>query len=263
MRLTGKMLRRLISEELDRSLLERLIREAEGDEKADEGGDEGSGDAADDLFGGGDEGGGDDAAADEGGDEGEGGDTSGEDTGGDDAAADEGGGEEGADDAEGDEEKDAEKEEKEKEPVKPTGPAGFEFDEEINQAMMGFEEKALQMGAAKGQVDPIDAIKKEGRVPSLSYLLFEAGEEEVQIDVPTFADDVARLISNYDTLIDMEQAIFTKAKDFLEQKYGAESAEELEDILSRKYQLEFENSDPEASEREVFAANAGTASGTA
>jgi len=258
MRLTGQMLRRLIAEELDRSLLERLIREAEGDEKADEGGGDEGGDAADELFGGGDEGGGDDAAADEGGGD-EGGDAEGDAAGGDDAAADEDK-EGGGDDAEGGEEKDAEKEE---EPVEPTGPAGFEFDDEINQAMMGFEEKALQMGAAQGQVDPVDAVKKEGRVPSLSYLLFEAGEEEVQFDVATFADDVARLISNYDTLIDMEQAIFTKAKDFLEQKYGAESAEELEDILSRKYQLEFENSDPEASEREVFAANAGTASGAA
>lgn len=256
MRLTGKMLRRLISEELDRSLLERLIREAEGDDAAaDEGGD-----AADELFGGGEDDaaaeGGDDAASEEGGAAaadaaatGEGGE---EDTGDEDVA-----------DAEGGEEKDAEKEEEKEEPVEPSGPAGFEFDEEINQAMMGFEEKALQMGAAKGEVDPVAAIKKEGRAPTLTYLLFEAGEEEVQFDVPTFADDVARLISNYDTLIDMEQAIFTKAKDFLDQKYGKEAAEELEDILSRKYQLEFETSDPEASEREVFAANAGTAGGGA
>lgn len=257
MRLTGQMLRRLIAEELDRSLLESLIREAEGDEKADEGGGDEGGGAADDLFGGGDEGGGDDAASDDSGDAGGG------DTGDGDAATDEDGEEDTGDETAPDDEKSAEKEEAEEEPVKPTGPAGFEFDDEINQAMMGFEEKALQMGAAKGQVDPVDAVKKEGRVPSLSYLLFEAGEEEVQFDVPTFADDVARLISNYDTLIDMEQAIFTKAKDFLEQKYGKESAEELEDILSRKYQLEFENSDPEASEREVFAANAGTASGAA
>lgn len=256
MRLTGKMLRRLISEELDRSLLERLIREAEGDDAAaDEGGD-----AADELFGGGEDDaaaeGSDDAASEEGGDDaadaaatGEGGE---EDTGDEDVA-----------DAEGGEEKDTEKEEEKEEPVEPSGPAGFEFDEEINQAMMGFEEKALQMGAAKGEVDPVAAIKKEGRAPTLTYLLFEAGEEEVQFDVPTFADDVARLISNYDTLIDMEQAIFTKAKDFLDQKYGKEAAEELEDILSRKYQLEFETSDPEASEREVFAANAGTAGGGA
>lgn len=260
MRLTGKMLRRLISEELDRSLLERLIREAEGDdEAADSGGDEGGGDAADDLFGsgdeggdkGGDEGGGDDAA--EGGDEAE--------SGGDDAATEEGGDDAAEGGDEGEEEK-PEKEDKE-EPVKPTGPAGFEFDEEINQAMMGFEEKALQMGAAKGEVDPIAAVKKEGRTPTLSYLLFEAEGDEVEFDVPTFADDVARLISNYDTLIDMEQAIFTKAKDFLEQKYGKEASEELEDILSRKYQLEFEQSDPEASEREVFAANTGSAGGTA
>lgn len=260
MRLTGKMLRRLIAEELDRSLLESLIREAEGDDAAAE---EGGDDAASDIFGGGDdaaadEGGGDDAAAEEGGDAAEGDDAA-ADEGGDDAAADEG----GEDEAASGDEKDDKKEEKKEKPVEPTGPAGFEFDEEINQAMMGFEEKALQMGAAKGEVDPVAAMKKEGRAPTLTYLLFEAGEEEVQFDVPTFADDVARLISNYDTLIDMEQAIFTKATDFLEQKYGKEAAEELQDILSRKYQLEFETSDPEASEREFFAANAGTAGGAA
>lgn len=248
MRLSGSMLRRLIAEELDRSLLERLIREAEGDEKADEGGDD-AGAAADALFGG-DEEGDTDAAADEGGD-----DASSDEGGGDDAAAEDDDEDAAGDDAgaEDGEEKKTDKEEDEEEPVEPTGPAGFEFDEEINQAMMGFEEKALQMGAAKGEVDPISAMKKEGRAHTLSYLLFEA-EEEVQFDVPTFADDVARLISNYDTLIDMEQAIFTKAKDFLEQKYGKDAAVELEDILSRKYQLEFEDSDPEASEREVFAA---------
>lgn len=259
MRLTGSMLRRLIAEELDRSLLERLIREAEGDEKADEGGD-----AADELFGGAEESGAEDKPADEG--SGEGGEDAGGDDTGDDAAAeggDEDAGDDTADDAEGGDEKGAEKEKDKKEPVKPTGPSGFEFDEEINQAMMGFEEKALQMGAAKGDVDPVSAVKKEGRAPTLTYLLFEAGEEEVQFDVPTFADDVARLIFNYDTLIDMEQAIFSKAKEFLEQKYGKDASDELEDILSRKYQLEFEKSDPEASEKEVFAAQAGPAGGAA
>lgn len=253
MRLTGKMLRRLIAEEIDRGLLESLIREAEGDDAAAE---EGGDDAAADEVGGDDA-----AAAEEGGDEAAGDDAAT----GDDAAADEGGGDDtgSEDDAADGEEKADEKGEKKEKSVEPTGPAGFEFDEEINQAMMGFEEKALQMGAAKGEVDPVAAMKKEGRAPSLAYLLFEADEEEVQFDVPTFADDVARLISNYDTLIDMEQAIFTKATDFLEQKYGKEAAEELQDILSRKYQLEFETSDPEASEREVFAANAGTAGSAA
>lgn len=257
MRLTGGMLRRLIAEELNKSFLERLIREAEDDEKSDAAPADAGGDAGDELFGGGDEA--DEAApADDDKDKEASADTSGDDSDSDTSSDDSG---DDTDEEKKDDEKDS-KDKEEKEPVKPTGPAGFEFDEEINQAMMGFEEKALQMGAAKGDVDPVSAIKKEGRIPSLSYLLFEA-EEEVQFDVPTFADDVARLIFNYDTLIDMEQAIFTKAKEFLDQKYGKDAADELEDILSRKYQLEFENSDPEASEREVFAATAGPAGGSA
>ena len=248
MRLTGSMLRRLIAEEIDRSLMTSLIREAEDEEKADSGGDKGADeDAADALFGA-DEGGedtGDDAPAD--------------DAGGDEAAPDAGEdtGEDADADAGDEEEKPAEEEKSEKKedekPPEPTGPAGFEFDEEINRAMMGFEEKALQMGVAKGEVESVVGVRTEGRIPSLAYLLFEAGEDEVQFDVPTFADDVARLISNYDTLIDMEQAIFTKATEFLEQKYGKDAAKEMQDILSREYQLEFEDSDPEASEREVYA----------
>lgn len=241
MRLTGSMLRRLISEEIDRNLVANLIREAEDEEKADTGGDKDTGEDA----------------ADEGGDDTAGDDESTDDTGGDEAASDAGDDADVGEDTGDEEEKPAEEEKKEKEkeekPPEPTGPAGFEFDEEINRAMMGFEEKALQMGVAKGEVEPVMRAKTEGRIPSLAYLLFEAGEDEVQFDVPTFADDVARLISNYTTLIDMEQAIFTKATEFLEQKYGKDAAKEMQDILSREYQLEFENSDPEASEREVYA----------
>lgn len=231
------MLRRLIAEELNRVLAGELLREAEEEgEEAESGGDEA---AAEDIFGGGDE-----AAAEEEGGEGE------EATGaaGGDAAAE--------DEVEPGEEKPAEeggedkKEEKKEEPPEPTGPTGFEFDEEINQAMAGFEKKALDVAAAK----------QEGRLLSMARFLFEAEkEDEVQIDVATFADDTARLISNYDTLIDMEQAIYNKAVDFMIDKYGEESADKLRDILSLRYGLEFdEQNDPEADEKEVYAAATGS-----
>jgi len=207
----------------ERTLTEgRLLFEEEGD--AEEEG------AADDLFG----------------------DDAGDDTG--DDAGDEGGDEKGAEEEEaaGDEEPEEEAEpeeekEEEEEPPKPTGPTGFEFDEEINTAMAGFEKRALDVAAAKN----------EGRTLSMARFLFEAEEEEVALDVATFADDTARLISNYDTLIDMEQAIYTKAVDFVADKYGDEAAEKLRDILSLRYDLEFdEQNDPEGDEEEFYAVGA-------
>ena len=156
-----------------------------------------------------------------------------------------------------DEERDPEDEddsEEDEEAPEPTGPDGFEFDEEINIAMMGFEEKALEVAAAK----------KEGRIPSIARYLFEAEEDEVHIDIDTFAGDVARLISNYDTLIDMEQAIFNKSMDFLSDKYGDDSAEQLEDILSLKYDIQFDHEyDPEIPEKDVYAVGAADGGGGA
>lgn len=159
-------------------------------------------------------------------------------------------GEEEADEepAEDEEPEEEPEEEEEKEPPKPTGPSGFEFDEEINTAMAGFEKRALDVAAAKN----------EGRILSMARFLFEAEEEdEVALDVATFADDTARLISNYDTLIDMEQAIYAKAVDFVADKYGDDAADQLRDILSLRYDIEFdEQNDPEGDEEEFYAVGA-------
>jgi len=237
-KVTPSYLRRLIAIELERALTEgRLLFEKEEDTE-----EEG---AADDLF-----------ADDEGGDE--------KPPAGDDeddepapkasAKAPKDAGAEEEPEEEEAEEEEAEEEEAE-EPPKPTGPTGFEFDEEINAAMAGFEKRALDVAAAKN----------EGRVLSMSRFLFEAeDEDDVTLDVATFADDTARLISNYDTLIDMEQAIYTKAVDFVADKYGDDAAEQLRDILSLRYDLEFdEQNDPEGDEEEFYAVGATGGGGAA
>jgi hypothetical protein len=227
-KVTANYLRRLIAIEIERTLTEGRLLFEEEEEKDAEGDD-----AAEDLFG-------DDEGGDaEGGDEG--------DTAGGGGASDDDEGDEPAEDEEPEEEPE-EEEEEEKEPPKPTGPSGFEFDEEINTAMAGFEKRALDVAAAKN----------EGRILSMARFLFEAEEEdEVALDVATFADDTARLISNYDTLIDMEQAIYTKAVDFISDKYGEDAADQLRDILSLRYDIEFdEQNDPEGDEEEFYAVGA-------
>jgi hypothetical protein len=242
MRVTANYLRRLIAVEIERTLSESRFLFEEEEEKGDEGDD-----TAEDLFGDAEE-----VEDDDKGGDGKSPSSDGAGGAGDGGADDE---EESPEDEESADEETEEEEEEEREPPKPTGPTGFEFDEEINTAMAGFEERALDVAAAKN----------EGRTLSMARFLFEAEEEdEVAIDIATFADDTARLISNYDTLIDMEKAIYSKAVDFVVDKYGDDAGDELRDILSRRYGIDLEHeNDPEADEFEVYAAGATSGGGAA
>jgi hypothetical protein len=219
MKVTANYLRRLITEELDRALSPPFLFEQEDEEE-------------------------EPAKEDSDNDAGEGEEKA------SDGASEEGEGDVGAGEGDvGDKDEEEEEEEKDETSPEPTGPTGFEFDEEINAAMAGFEKHALDVGAAK----------QEGRILTMSRFLFEAEDEEdeVALDVSTFADDTARLIANYDTLIDMEQAIYTKAVDFVAEKYGDDAADQLRDILSLRYDIEFDQqNDPEAGEKEVYATGA-------
>jgi len=84
----------------------------------------------------------------------------------------------------------------------------------------------------------------------LADLLFE-GEDEAaapSIDIPTYTNNVARLIQNYQSLMDMEMMIFTKARDFLATKYGEEMAVLFEEDLEKNHGITF---DPEGQEGEA------------
>jgi len=183
----------------------------------------------DDLFGSGDEGGDDDAA-----------DDAGDEEDGDDA---EGGDEDSADEKEDD--KGDDKEEKPKSPpIKPGDKAALEkqFDEKLDTMLQDFEVSALK-SAKINSPDKYSNVKKEGwwRAP-MSRLLFEADQEytESDFDIQKFSSDIARLIMNYDTLLDMESIIYNKAKSFLELKYGKDVSDSMSEILATRYGLDFE-----------------------
>ena len=213
-----------------------------------------------DLFGGEEEGGdeeaegGDEAAEEEGGDEDTGGEEGG-DTGGEGGE----GGEEGGDDEGGEEGGDeAEDPNTEVEPVEATGPEDDAIDTELNALLMDFEAEALQIAidheplyepaagaveAPPAEEDPM-AMENISRT-RISNFLFEqegdeAPEEPPNIDVDTYAGNVARLIQNYQSLLDMEGLIFDKAKNFLIDKYGEEVAAEFEEVLDIRHGFSME-----------------------
>ena len=186
---------------------DRLLKEEEEEE------------GGDDIFGD-DDSGDDDSGDDEGGDE----------EGGDDEEGDEGGDEEDSEEESDDDSEDDSDEEKEE---TPTGPADDTIDGEVNNLLADFEAEAI----ASAEKDA--ALKGESYIHKkpMSKLLFEA--DEPVFDVSSFASNIARVINNYQTLLDVEKMIFDKAKSFLSAKYGEPVADSFESILDSDHQISF------------------------
>jgi hypothetical protein len=162
-----------------------------------------------------------------------------EEAGGEDEAGDEGGGEE---------EEEVTPEE-EKVLVKTA-------DDQIQHMLVNFESEAIKSAQLQKQQEAWY------RRP-LSHLIFEqadASPDELpssEIDLQHFASDVARLIMNYDSLLDMEALIISKAKVFLEDKYDAVTAEDFEGILEDQFQIALEPYEDEAESAAPLAVGAG------
>ena len=63
-------------------------------------------------------------------------------------------------------------------------------------------------------------------------------ENEELFDLDTFTADVARLVKNYDNLIDMEALLVNKTKEFLEDRYGEEVVSQFLDKLETQHDIE-------------------------
>ena len=206
----------------------------------------------DDLFGGGDEE--EEAPADE-------------EEGGEDAAPDEEGGE--------DEAVDEEAAEEEKVAIEAGDEVrlGKQFDIALDSILQDYEMNALKSAqihvAAQEEIESeVSASTNEWYKRGLGNLLFEQEEvveEEIvsenQLDIELFSSDVARLIQNYQVLMDMESIIFNKAKEFLILKYGEEVAEAFAEILRLKHDLGFGSEIEELEDIETAAPIAVGASG--
>ena len=72
---------------------------------------------------------------------------------------------------------------------------------------------------------------------SLSFLY----EQSDEIDVGSFAADVARLVKNYDNLLDIEHMLVKKSKDFLEKRYDEKTAKDFEEALEVQHDIELDD----------------------
>jgi len=176
----------------------------------------------------------------------------------DDAAEEEGddAAEEGGDDA-------AEEEEEEEEiDVTPEEEASLSksADDQIMAHLVDFETNAMKSATVQNDeiLRPDPVHPEEGAIElevesrwykkNISTLLYEESEAagptgqaswvgSTAIDVASFANDVARLVQNYDSLLDMEALIIAKAKDYILANHDQETATYFEEIMINHHDM--------------------------
>ncbi len=151
-----------------------------------------------------------------------------------DDAADEGGEEAAEEEAAEDEDAspdDASEDEPEEEvPEEAKMKLGKVIDDDLEAILVDFETEARQ----SKKLEKEDTVKESY---SLSKILFESNFDE-EIDLERFSSEVARLVKNYDTLLDMEDMILSKAKSFIIARYGEEAATEMLNSLADNHDIE-------------------------
>jgi len=139
-------------------------------------------------------------------------------------------------------EEEAEEEEAEEEDVT-TDEEGYSLgktvEDELDAVFVDYEEEAIQ-SAKEQQEKQVSVTVEESHKRSMTRILFESES----IDLENFAQNIARLAKNYDSLLDMEKMILTKANDFIRQYYGEEQVQALEDILDTRYDLSLSSDEP-------------------
>lgn len=172
----------------------------------------------------------------------------------DDAAA------EGDDDAaaEGEEGEEGEEEEEEDLNVTPEEEASLSksADDQILAHIVDFETKAIKSAQLvsdeelrpEPEGEPI-GIEVAWYKRPLSKLLYEESEGaggtkvsgawvgSANIDIATFANEVARLVQNYDSLIDMEALIIGKAARYITDNYDQETGDFFEEIMDQHHDM--------------------------
>ena len=171
--------------------------------------------------------------------------------------------EEGGGDEEEDEEKEGEegedagdetaKEEEAPEPelsTKEYTQFGSSVHQELTSVFDDFAAAAMKTDMAKSEdfEDPKDDILPE----SFKRLLLE--EEGDGFDMSHFSSEVARLIKNYTTLMDMEALIYVQAKEYLIKRFNDEGmVQEFDQFIKDRHGLELKSPEDEG---ENFAAGA-------
>jgi hypothetical protein len=168
--------------------------------------------------------------------------------------------EEKTDDADGEKEDKAKKDSEGDTKIKISAEERAEVEDSIGDEVDGFLQDAEHKSRASAA---IESEKEKRRNESLkrvySHLIREAAASD--IDLQVFASEVARLIKNYSTLLDIEVIILNRAVTYIKNYYGEDTAKTLKDILGKEYRISVPKGPLEKDEPEIPIAVGARASG--
>jgi hypothetical protein len=112
------------------------------------------------------------------------------------------------------------------------------IDQDLEALLIDFETQARQSREIEADFEE-DTITVEESL-GLGFLLEQAElpNYEEEIDLDRFSSEVARLVKNYTSLLDMEKMLINKAREFIMTRYGEAAEKELIDILADKHDIE-------------------------
>lgn len=109
------------------------------------------------------------------------------------------------------------------------------IDQDLEALLIDFETQARKSREIEHTEEETE-ITIEGL--GLRFLLEQEGTYEDEIDLDRFASEVARLVKNYTSLLDMEKMLVNKAREFIVTRYGEIAEKEMIGILADKHDIE-------------------------
>ncbi len=146
-------------------------------------------------------------------------------------ATDEGGDEEEGGEEEGGEDEGGEDEGGDEEEEKP------DVDEEDEQRFKKSMDDQLQAILIDIEADSIKSAQVQQESNSLLQVFINESSD-VPLDTDKFASEVARVILNFDAFVDLEGMLLAKVRSFLVDKHGEDVADEVEDLLKSRHDIE-------------------------
>ena len=127
-------------------------------------------------------------------------------------------------------EEEAEEDASEEDKEEPKGSYEESLDADLDSIFIDFE-----TDARKSVVRP-----ESYRRRSVKLIYEDAGIDDINIS--DFAGNVARLVKNYENLLDIEGILISRAREFIEDRYGEDAASALIDELERSHDVEIKDS---------------------
>jgi hypothetical protein len=115
-----------------------------------------------------------------------------------------------------------------------TSDVGASVDAQIDRFLIGYEREAKN-------------VKSEGvdhRMITYRFLSEDIDtQNDGQLDIESFAADVARLVENYDSLLEMRDTIVKRATNFLKKVYDPTVVEQFEQVMDDQFEIKVGESD--------------------